>query len=197
MGWGWGFSSAPRLANLSLFDVSTPAPDASSQLFDVWYAPGPGASVVFSLNRLDVDAENMRRRTARLRHLPLKNSWVVARRRGGNFSGREAGTGGSLEKALGTNEQMSNRRRVARMVQRLGLDRGAFGNPAVSGVYLFLFRVYRGRPKHLRKTNTPKRNSPLCSTSLGRPYADSGWEFSLPPSLAPHDPIAKPAPRTT
>ena len=56
---GGGFSSAPRLANLSLFDASTPGPDASSQLFDVLYAPGPGAPVQFSLKRLDVDAENI------------------------------------------------------------------------------------------------------------------------------------------
>ena len=34
-----------------------------------------------------------------MRHLPLKNSWVVARRRGGKLSGRYIG--------LGTNEQMS------------------------------------------------------------------------------------------
>ena len=61
LGEGGRFSSAPRLANLSLFDVRTPAPDASSQLFDVdvLYAPGPGASVLLSLNRLDVDAENI------------------------------------------------------------------------------------------------------------------------------------------
>ena len=76
LGGGGGGSSAPRLANLSVFDVSTPAPDASSQLFDVWYAPGPGASVLFSLNRLDVDAENMLTTTglACSAHL-LSNSW--------------------------------------------------------------------------------------------------------------------------
>ena len=109
---GWGFSSAPRLANLSLFDVSTPAPDASSQLFDVWYAPGPGASVVFSLNRLDVDAENMRRAGEPLAcvtcHSKTRGWW---QERGVAKSADEAhgesGTGGSLEKALGTNEQMS------------------------------------------------------------------------------------------
>lgn len=66
LGEGGRFSSAPRLANLSLFDVRTPAPDASSQLFDVdvLYAPGPGASVLLSLNRLDVDAENIFRRAS-------------------------------------------------------------------------------------------------------------------------------------
>ena len=70
---GGGFSSAPRLANLSLFDASTPGPDASSQLFDVLYAPGPGAPVQFSLKRLDVDAENILSQARR--HLdPLHSS---------------------------------------------------------------------------------------------------------------------------
>ena len=75
---GGGFSSAPRLANLSLFDASTPGPDASSQLFDVLYAPGPGASVLFSLKRLDVDAENIlsqARPQLDPSHL-LSNSWA-------------------------------------------------------------------------------------------------------------------------
>ena len=75
---GDGFSGAPRLANLSLFDASTPGPDASSQLFDVLYAPGPGASVLFSLKRLDVDAENIlsqARPQLDPSHL-LSNSWA-------------------------------------------------------------------------------------------------------------------------
>ena len=74
---GGGFSSAPRLANLSLFDASSPGPDASSQLFDVLYAPGPGASVLFSLKRLDVDAENISQARPQLdpSHL-LSNSWA-------------------------------------------------------------------------------------------------------------------------
>ena len=84
---GGAFSSAPRLANLSLFDASTPGPDASSQLFDVLYAPGPGASVLFSLKRLDVDAENIlsqARPQLDPSHL-LSNSWArVGLSRGSN-----------------------------------------------------------------------------------------------------------------